>query len=57
MSDETAKQQQAPVHPEDYEHEDYADYPKPSGKDKLVLAGMLGGLVLLFLFIIVAVGF
>ncbi|QYY36649.1 hypothetical protein [Ruficoccus sp. ZRK36] len=53
MSDETAK----PQGHVDYEHEDYGDYPQPTGKDKLVLVGMLGGLVLLFLFIIVAVGF
>ncbi len=59
MSDETVKPKEIPTPngPTAYEQEDYNDYPKPSGKDKLVLVGMLAGLALLFLFIVVAVGF
>ncbi|MBC2595497.1 hypothetical protein H5P28_14620 [Ruficoccus amylovorans] len=57
MSDETVKPQDHSAGPGVYEREDYDDYPKPSKKDKMVLIGMLAGLALLFLFIIVAVGF
>ncbi len=40
-----------------YENEDYSDYPTPTGKDKTVLIGVLVGLAVIFLFIVLAVGF
>lgn len=42
---------------EHYEKEDYDDYPKPTGKQKFMLVGLLVGLIIIFLFIILAVGF
>ncbi len=42
---------------EKYEKEDYNDYPTPTGSDKTLLIGVLVGVAIIFLFIILAVGF
>ncbi|MEM9227015.1 MAG: hypothetical protein AAGA45_03520 [Verrucomicrobiota bacterium] len=60
MSDQPTKPEesgQAAHSSENYEKQDYGDYPKAKGKDKALLIGLVVGLVVIGLFIVLAVGF
>ncbi|MEM8550427.1 MAG: hypothetical protein AAGF10_06515 [Verrucomicrobiota bacterium] len=60
MSEESTNQEEsnkADHSTQNYEKQDYGDYPKAKGKDKALLIGLVVGLVVIGIFIVLAVGF